>query len=85
MIMKKLFFKFWNNSKTVKQLDKISRKFNNFTKRNVIPIKLIPFDWWPVVIMREPVFGKFHKRVKSCYNPNRWGGRFLVIEIGSRG
>jgi hypothetical protein len=84
-MIREKFFNFWNDSKLVKQLDSFTRKVNSFLKTNNVPFHIWPFDWWPVILEQEPIFVKFNKKEKDTYNPNRWGGRFLVIKIGSRG
>lgn len=65
--------------------------------RRVTPERVIDFNIGPVPISINPThiwvglfqkqwFGFFLKRPrKDIYNPRRWGGFFLGIEIGCRG
>jgi len=73
------------NSKKLKQFDNLTRNFDKLMKKLHIPFLIWPFSHWYYQTYHQPLFGRFHKQVKSCHNPKRWGGRFWIFEIGSRG
>lgn len=74
-------------SRPVKLFDFVARRFNAWAERYAIPVHVCPFGMWYVMAKSGPFswFGRFHKRVKDSYNPRRWGGHFLGLEIGCRG
>lgn len=49
-------------------------------------IKVSKGSWWLYTILYGPRVQFFSKRPKpDIYNPRRWGGALLGLEIGSRG
>lgn len=78
-------------SKPVRLFDAAAERFNAWAGRHGIPIHICPFGLWYVMAKAGPFgrpfswWGRFHKRVKDSYNPRRWGGHFLGLEIGCRG
>lgn len=73
------------NSTKLKWFDKVTRSFGKLLKKLNIPFSVWPFSHWYYQTYHQPLFGRFHKRVKYCYHPKRWGGRFWIFEFGSRG
>lgn len=72
------------------------RKLNDRMRALGIPLHVAPISHWYVytVWQLDGLFGvsdfwypwgRFEKRVKSAYNPKRWGGWFWLFEWGSRG
>lgn len=64
---------------------------NAWAKRHDLPLAVLPLHHWYVMLKGGPFgrpfrwTGRFHKRVKDAYNPKRWGGHVLGLEIGRRG
>ena len=55
-------------------------------KTHHIPVRISsPAWWWMLLCTPGWRVGRFKKRVKDSYNPRRWGGHILGLEIGSRG
>lgn len=71
--------------------DRWTDRFNDWTRRNDLPVHVMRAHLWYVLLKGGPFghpfswCGRFKKRVKDCYNPRRWGGHFLGLEIGRRG
>jgi hypothetical protein len=56
------------------------------TKHFELPIHVSPpHVWWYLINTPGQRIGRFKKHVKDAYNPRRWGGYILGLEIGSRG
>jgi hypothetical protein len=52
------------------------------------PVRVCPGDVWLVFLLHGPRVQRFRKdqgRPGQIWNPRRWGGAVLGLEIGSRG
>jgi hypothetical protein len=70
-----------------RRLDTGMRRVDACLKARGIPVRISTPGWWWMVLNDPPTrwIGRFKKRYKGVYNPRRWGGHVLGLEIGSRG
>lgn len=63
------------------------RSVNAWLRAHHIPVSVSVPGWWWFILTSGPDqwVGRFKKRYKGVYNPRRWGGHILGLEIGFRG
>ncbi|HQV91494.1 MAG TPA: hypothetical protein PLA46_07915, partial [Phycicoccus sp.] len=71
--------------------DRWAKRFNAWADDHNLPVHVSTLHLWYVMLKAGPCgrsfswCGRFKKRVKDSYNPKRWGGHVLGLEIGRRG
>jgi hypothetical protein len=75
------------NSSLHRRLDRRMRRIDAWLEVRAIPVRVSTPGWWWFALNHPPRqwAGRFKKRYKGVYNPRRWGGYVLGLEIGYRG
>lgn len=68
-------------------MDKRMRRVDAWLEARHIPVSISTPLWWWFMLNEPPKHwvGCFKKRYNGVYNPRRWGGHILGLEIGCRG
>jgi hypothetical protein len=70
-----------------RRLDTQMRRVDAWLKAKHVPVRIRTPGWWWFIMNEKPInwVGRFKKRYKGVYNPQRWGFHVLGLEIGYRG
>lgn len=70
-----------------RKLDDRMRRVDAWLRAKHVPVSIGTPGWWWFVMNEKPVnwVGRFKKRYKNVYDPQRWGFYVLGLEIGFRG
>lgn len=69
------------------RLDRDMRRVDDWLRKHNVPVSIGTPGWWWFLLNEPPQrwVGRFKKRYRGVYNPRRWGGHILGLEIGFRG